>query len=170
MRKLRLLLLVSVTAIGALGVVFVRGMRRKSPAVINVVRRVSRSTKPLVLKSAGTPGSNTSVVRHVGRNTGRSYETPVVAVRTDDGFAIALPYGPNTDWLQNVLAGGGAEILFDGKTYTVDAPQVVPMEAVGHWFAAKEQRMHRQFTVDEALRVHDAGALAERRGEAHVAP
>ena len=153
MRKLRWVLLVLVSALVTLGVVFVRGMRRKSPAVINAVRRVGRSTRPLALKSAGTPGSNTSVVRHVGRATGRSYETPVVAVRTDDGFAIALPYGASTDWVKNVMAAGGAEIVSDGDTYKVDTPRIVPMSEPGRWFAAKEQRMHRQFAVGEALQV-----------------
>ena len=67
--------------------------------------------RPLAMKSSGTPGGNASVVRHVGRKTGRPFETPVKAVATDDGFVIALPYGRNTDWLKNVLASGSATIL-----------------------------------------------------------
>jgi hypothetical protein len=46
------------------------------------------------------------VIHHVGRTTGARYETPVVARPTDDGFAIALPYGTGADWLQNVLGQG----------------------------------------------------------------
>src|SRR3954471_17773050 len=168
MRKLRLMLLVFVTAIATLGVVFVRGMRKKSPGVINAVRRLSRSTKPLVLKTAGTQGSNTSVVRHVGRRSGQSYDTPVVAAKTDDGFAIALPYGTNTDWLKNVLAARGAEVVVGGETHRVDAPEVVSMSAVGQWFAPKEQRMHRQFNVDQALRVRRVEADAEHRDGTRV--
>jgi len=70
----------------ATGIVFVAGMRAKSPLVLDTVRRTSRAMKPLALKSAGMPGANASVIRHVGRRTGRAYETPVGAVATDDGF------------------------------------------------------------------------------------
>ena len=103
-----------VITVGVIGVVFVVGMRSKSPVVLNAVRRTGRKMKPLVLKTAGTPGASASVVRHVGRTSGNAYETPVVAVATDGGFVIALPYGPNTDWLKNVLASGSATIVHEG--------------------------------------------------------
>ena len=40
--------------VAAIGIVFVVGMRRKSAAVINPVRRLSRAAKALPLKTAGT--------------------------------------------------------------------------------------------------------------------
>jgi deazaflavin-dependent oxidoreductase (nitroreductase family) len=140
-------------ALAAVGVVFVAGMRAKSPLVLDAVRRTSRSTKPLVLKTAGTPGGPASVVRHTGRKTGQAYETPVGAVATDDGFVIALPYGSNTDWLKNVLAAGSATIVDNGSTYHVEQPEVVPMDAVQHHFTPMDQRLHRWFAVDQCLRV-----------------
>ena len=68
------------------------------------LRRLTQATRPLAMRSAGTEKSNTSVVRHVGRRSGRTYETPVVAVEHDDNFLIAIPYGERTDWAKNVLA------------------------------------------------------------------
>ena len=65
------------------------------------LRQLTKITRPLALRSAGKQGSSTSVVRHVGRKTGRSYETPVVAVEHDGSVYIALPYGERTDWLKN---------------------------------------------------------------------
>jgi deazaflavin-dependent oxidoreductase (nitroreductase family) len=97
------------------------------------------------------------VIRHVGRTTGRTYETPVGAVATADGFVIALPYGANTDWLKNVLASGSATIVDEGSTYDVDRPQVVPMAAAGHHFSPRDQRAHRMFGVDDCLRVRRVG-------------
>jgi hypothetical protein len=73
-------------ALAAVGIIFMVGMRTKSPLVLNAVRRMSRATKPLAMKSAGTPGAYASVIRHVGRTTGRPYETPVSALATDDGL------------------------------------------------------------------------------------
>lgn len=143
--------------LAAVGIVFVGGMRAKSPAVLDTVRRTGRAVKPLVLRSAGTPGASASVIRHVGRTTGRPFETPVGAVATDDGFVIALPYGPNTDWLKNVLASGTATIVDDGNTYRVDRPEVVPIAVGDPYFPAQDQRAHRLFLVEDCLRVRQVG-------------
>ena len=138
------------------GIVFLAGMRAKSPPVLNTVRKMGRATKPLVLGSAGTPGAYASVVRHTGRTSGRTYETPVVAQATDDGFVIALPYGANTDWLKNVLASGSATIVDEGDAHEVDQPELADTATVGHLFPAQEQRTHRLFNVDDFLVVRRA--------------
>ena len=118
------------------------------------LRRLTQATRPLAMRSAGTEKSNTSIVRHVGRRSGRTYETPVVAVEHDDGFLIALPYGERTDWMKNVLAGGKADVVTHGRTYGVDQPQVIPMTEATRYFGPKEQRLHRRFAVNTCLRVH----------------
>jgi deazaflavin-dependent oxidoreductase (nitroreductase family) len=143
-------------ALAVIGITFLAGMRAKTPVVLNTVRRTGRATKPFVLKSSGTPGGIASVIRHVGRTTGRPYETPVQAVVTDDGFVIALPYGPNTDWLKNVLANQSATVVHEGNTYDVDQPKVVPMSVAAPRFAPKDQRTHRLFRVEQALLVRQA--------------
>lgn len=159
MRPRRVFFAAAVVVVVA-AVTFVGGMRRKSRLVLDAVRRVSRAMKPLVLRSAGSAGASAAVVRHVGRVSGRPYETPVVAMPTDDGFVVALPYGGNTDWLKNVMAAGSATITHDGSEYTVDSPEVVPIDDVERFFAAKEQRAHRRFAVRDALRVRTAGKVA----------
>lgn len=93
------------------------------------------------------------MIRHVGRTSGRPYETPASAVATDDGFVIALPYGPNTDWLKNVLASGSAVIVHEGNTYRVHRPEMVPMSDAAHFFPPEDQRTHRRFRVEECLLV-----------------
>jgi deazaflavin-dependent oxidoreductase (nitroreductase family) len=117
---------------------------------------LTRATRPLALRSAGTAGSKTSVVRHVGRRSGRAYETPVVAVEHDDSLWIALPYGDRTDWLKNIIASGSAVVVMHGRTYGVDRPEVVPITDATAFFGPREQRMHRQFRVGSALRLHRA--------------
>jgi deazaflavin-dependent oxidoreductase (nitroreductase family) len=141
----------------ATGIVFVAGMRTKSPLVLDTVRRTGRAMRPLALKSAGTPGAYASVIRHVGRTTGRAYETPVGAVAIDDGFVIALPYGPNTDWLKNVVASGSATIVDEGSTHDVDRPEVLPMAEADHYFSRQDRRAHGVFGVDQCLRVRRLG-------------
>jgi deazaflavin-dependent oxidoreductase (nitroreductase family) len=123
-------------------------------SIQNALRLFTRVMRPLALRSAGKEGSSTSVVRHVGRRSGRTYETPVIAAQHGDSFLIALPYGERTDWLKNVLDKGSAAIVANGHTYEVDRPQVIPMAEATTYFRPRERRMHRQFHVDSALRVH----------------
>jgi deazaflavin-dependent oxidoreductase (nitroreductase family) len=122
-------------------------------SIQNSLRLFTRAMRPLALRSAGKEGSNTAVVRHVGRRSGRTYSTPVIAVKHDDSFLIALPYGKRTDWLKNVLNKGRATIVTNGHSYEVDRPEVIPMAEATRYFRPREQRMHRQFHVDAALQV-----------------
>lgn len=138
----------------AIALVYVLGMRAKSPLVLNPLIRLQRAfINPKQMRSAGTPGSYASVILHRGRVSGRSFETPVGAVATDDGFVIALVYGPRTQWLQNVLAAGSATIVHDGQTYRVDQPRLVAMAEVAARFTAGDQQGFRVLGVDQALRV-----------------
>lgn len=50
-----------------------------------------------------------AIVTHVGRRSGRRYETPLMLFRRDDVIVIAMTYGPDTDWAKNVLAAGGCD-------------------------------------------------------------
>jgi len=153
MRNALLITAALILCLTVVGVVFVVGMRRKSPLVLTAVRRSGRAVKPLVLRSAGTASSPTAVVEHIGRTSGRRYETPVVAAPTDGGFVIALPYGPETDWLKNVFAAGHATIRFGGERHDVEHPDLVDLQQVDDQFAQKEQRLHRRFQVRDAVMV-----------------
>ena len=120
----------------------------------SALRRLTQVTRPLAMRKAGTIGSSTSFIRHVGRATGRTYDTPIVAVEHDDEFLIALPYAQRTDWMKNVLADGRATIVSHGQTYEVDHPRIVSMSEATSHFAAKEQALHRRFGVESCLRLH----------------
>jgi deazaflavin-dependent oxidoreductase (nitroreductase family) len=139
------------SVVAAIVVVFVVGMRKRSPVVIDAVRRVSRATKRFPLKSAGRSRAYTSVVRHVGRTSGREYQTPVHAVATAEGFVVALPYGSDSDWVKNVRAHGSAVIIHDGSEYRVDHPVLAPLRAAEDSFSPRDRQAHRLFGVTECL-------------------
>jgi deazaflavin-dependent oxidoreductase (nitroreductase family) len=150
--------------------VYVVGMRRKSPTVVNAVRRLSRATKALPLRTAGGGDAYASVVRHIGRTSSKSYETPVHVVAIDDGFAIALPYGSSSDWVKNVLARGSAVIVHGDRTYPVDQPRIVPLAEATNYFTPGDRLAHRLFGVQECLIVRSAeerprAAEAERSSQ-----
>ncbi len=162
----------------AIALVYVLGMRTKSPLVLSPLIRLQRAIiNPKQMRSAGTPGAYASVIRHRGRVSGRSHETPVGAVATDDGFVIALVYGSRTQWLQNVLAAGSATIVHEGQVYGVDQPELVPMQEVATRFTGGDQQGFRWLAVDQALRVRrvepeGAGTRVTdaARGEGAVGP
>jgi deazaflavin-dependent oxidoreductase (nitroreductase family) len=156
-RAIATLVVALLVVLVVLGTVFLVGMRTNARPVLRAVRRFNRAfVNPHAMKKAGTPGVRASIVRHVGRTSGRTYETPVEAFATDDGFLVALPYGPDTDWLKNVLASGSATIVDDGSTYLVDQPQLVPTAVAAPDLPANEQRTLRLFAVEQCLRVRRA--------------
>jgi len=68
-----------------------------------------------------------SLVRHVGRKSGRTYETPIIIQPTDGGFMVELTYGDKVDWYRNVLAAGGCVLRYKGVDHVVTA--IEPVEA-----------------------------------------
>ena len=79
-------------------------------------RTMNRVTRPLARLGVGP----WSLVRHVGRRSGRVYETPLLIARAGDGFMIELTYGPGVDWYRNIVAAGGCVIVHAGVEYRSD--------------------------------------------------
>jgi len=89
-------------------------MRQVNRVVLN---RVTRQLAPWM------PGLG--VVVHRGRTSGRQYRTPVnVFPRPGDRYVLALTYGADTDWVKNVIAAGGCELLTRGAHIELTAPRL----------------------------------------------
>jgi deazaflavin-dependent oxidoreductase (nitroreductase family) len=65
------------------------------------------------------------VIIHVGRRTHRRYRTPVLLFRRGDHVVIALTYGRESQWVQNVLAQGGCELETMGRTIQLTGPRII---------------------------------------------
>jgi deazaflavin-dependent oxidoreductase (nitroreductase family) len=73
------------------------------------------------------------ILEHVGRKSGKPYRTPLNVFTTDEGIAVLLTYGPDRDWLKNVVAADGARLKRYGKTVGIEQPRVVSKaEAATH--------------------------------------
>ncbi|HVR32446.1 MAG TPA: nitroreductase family deazaflavin-dependent oxidoreductase [Acidimicrobiia bacterium] len=124
---------------------------------LSAIRRLNRRvTNPRVMKTAGGPGASASVIRHVGRISGKSYETPVGVTEAGDDLLITLPYGTTADWLKNVRAVGSAEMVHDGRTFRVGQPEVVPAAEVACHQTRQERLSQRLYGVDFVLRLRRA--------------
>lgn len=141
-------------ALCATAVVYVVGMRSKSPAVKRAARAFHHTIGNRVqMRSAGRPGSYASIIRHRGRTTGREYKTPVWAARTEDGFVIGIVYGSRTDWLRNLLASGSASIVHQGRKYAVSEPQIVPAGSATRYLPPAIRHAQRLVGVDRYVRI-----------------
>jgi len=65
-----------------------------------------------------------AVVTHVGRQSGRTYQTPVNMFRDGERYVIALTYGADTQWVKNVMAAGGCEVHTNGATVRLCEPRI----------------------------------------------
>jgi deazaflavin-dependent oxidoreductase (nitroreductase family) len=90
-----------------------RTVRRWNKAGLN---RVTRHIAPWA------PGFG--VVVHRGRRSGRRYQTPVNVFPVGNGYVFALTYGPDTDWVKNVLAAGGCELHTRGHVIQLVSPRL----------------------------------------------
>ena len=64
------------------------------------------------------------LVAHRGRKSGKSYRTPVNVFVRDNSYVFALTYGPQADWVRNVQAAGGCELLTRRTTVQLTAPRI----------------------------------------------
>ena len=88
---------------------------------------LKHTLNPLTRRVARSSRGPFSIVRHVGRRSGKQYETPIIVGIIDDGFVIELTYGPDVDWYKNVLAAGGCTLIWHGKDYVID--KLEPLDA-----------------------------------------
>lgn len=128
------------------------------PGVTAIRRFNRRFMNRRQMKTAGQPGAYAAVIRHVGRKSGTSYETPVGVVETEQGLIIALPYGTSPDWLKNVLAAGSAEVVHEGRISRVEDPEVVPATEVTAHTSRGGLFLQRLYGVDQALRLRKVHA------------
>jgi len=72
-----------------------------------------------------------TMVVHTGRRSGKAYRTPVMASVHGDEIVFPLLYGPESDWVQNLLAAGQAEVIRTGRTRPIDSLRLVAKADAG---------------------------------------
>jgi deazaflavin-dependent oxidoreductase (nitroreductase family) len=64
------------------------------------------------------------VIEHIGRRSSNVRQTPLNAFRrAKDRWIVALTYGPEVQWGQNVLAAGRCRMLVQGRWIELTAPR-----------------------------------------------
>lgn len=107
-------------------------------------------------RMAGSRYWYTALLRHTGRRSGKSYATPLMAMRASDGFLIALPYGTNVDWLRNVQAAGRAPLQLRSRVYEVADPVIVDPATALPQLSAAMRNIMRWFDVKSYVKLTHA--------------
>lgn len=94
-------------------------------AIPRFVRPITQHlVNPVTRRVAGRlPGF--AILSVVGRKTGRTYSIPMNIFRRGDRYALALTYGSDVHWVQNVLAAGRVDARTMGRTIHLVDPRLV---------------------------------------------
>lgn len=88
---------------------------------------IQRRLNPWTLELARAGRGPFSLVRHVGRKSGKTFETPVILGETPGGLVAELTYGTGVNWYRNIVAGGG-EVLHRRRWYRIDAVEPLAVD------------------------------------------
>ncbi|MCR2764546.1 nitroreductase family deazaflavin-dependent oxidoreductase [Microbacterium sp. zg.B48] len=100
-------------------------MGRVKTAYLHVL---NRTLNPIALGLAKRGRGPFSVIRSVGRRSGRTFETPVILAESSDGLVAELTYGDRVNWYRNILHGGG-HVIHRGRTYRIVSVEPLSAEA-----------------------------------------
>jgi len=103
------------------------------------------------------------VIHHVGRSTGRPFQTPLEAIAVDDGFVVTLVYGSRSDWVRNVLAAGSARLETDGTFVDLVEPEIIDADEAYALLQAGTKKPPRLLRIDEFLRMRTSPNSAMQR-------
>ncbi|MFE5568098.1 MULTISPECIES: nitroreductase/quinone reductase family protein [Amycolatopsis] len=70
-------------------------------------------------------GGKYPVLIHVGRTSGKTHHTPLDAHPVDGGYLFVPVYGPDADWVRNILAAREARLRIDGREVALARPRLV---------------------------------------------
>jgi deazaflavin-dependent oxidoreductase (nitroreductase family) len=136
---------------------------RHRPRLGGLFLTVARATSGLTRPLAGKRWNPVfSVVRHTGRRSGKTFETPVAARRVADGFVLALAFGSGANWYRNLVTADGGVIRWRGVDYAVGAPEPIGVEEALATFNAVQRAGLRAADIDGYIRVPDAAERPAR--------
>ena len=93
------------------------------------------------------------VLIHTGRTSGRTYETPLDAHAVDGGYIFIVMYGAESDWVQNILAAGTAQLRIEGSTIDLTSPKIVAHDEAWRELGGKAKPPAKFLNVTEYLRL-----------------
>lgn len=91
------------------------------------------------------------VLEHIGRSSGRKFQTPLDAHKVEGGYVFILVYGPESDWVQNILSSGSAQLKKDGEQVHLTDPRLMKGTEAWPLLGADTDRPPGFMKVDDFL-------------------
>ncbi len=126
-----------------------------------IIRFNKQTLNPTTLKIAGGRSSVYAAIKHIGRRSGRTYTTPVVAKSLGDGFVIPLPYGSRVDWCQNALAAGTCTLTLNDQEYALERPEIIQQSQALKAFPPGSRVLYPLGGLKEYLWLHQRKEVSE---------
>ena len=121
------------------------------------IRNATRAFNPIGRALAGHRWFKLyGLLVHRGRASGKEYRTPLVVRPVDGGFVIPMPFGESTQWAKNLFAAGSGQIVWNGRTYEVDAPELIDQAEAAPSFSASQRAAVDRIGLGSFLRVRIA--------------
>ena len=99
-----------------------------------------------------------AIIRHVGRRSGKPYETVIWVWPLGEGFVIALTYGESVDWYRNMLAAGGGTLLWHKRVYIVGKPEPIDAKTALPAFPAAFRPIFRRAGMQDFVWMRSSGS------------
>ena len=117
---------------------------------------IKRTLNPLTLWMAHRGFGPFSLVRHQGRKSGATFETPLILARVPDGFIAELTYGTGVNWYRNIVAAGHGIIVWHGREYPIDRIEPYPTDAGRRAFGVPASWLLTLLRRSEFRMLHEA--------------
>jgi deazaflavin-dependent oxidoreductase (nitroreductase family) len=98
-----------------------------------------------------------AIIHHVGRRSGKPYETVIWVWPLGEGFVIALTYGPKVDWYRNLLAAGGGTMSWHRRVYAVEKPEPIDVNTALPAFPAVLRPIFRRVGMQDFVWMKSSG-------------
>ncbi|MDO5498297.1 MAG: nitroreductase family deazaflavin-dependent oxidoreductase [Propionibacteriaceae bacterium] len=95
-------------------------MPNRSNAAQRIIWLVKNTINRVAIPTARRGIGPFSLIRHVGRKSGRHYETPVLLAELPGYLVLELTYGERVDWFRNISRMDTFEVVHRGKVVTID--------------------------------------------------
>jgi deazaflavin-dependent oxidoreductase (nitroreductase family) len=119
---------------------------------------VRRFANPLVMAFglAGGRRSLWGVMEVPGRRSGVVRRTPVVPHVIGDTVLIPMSYGPEVDWVKNVIAAGGGTLRYKRRDFRLADPRLVSFGSAAARLPQRLAASYERMRVDAFLELRVA--------------
>jgi deazaflavin-dependent oxidoreductase (nitroreductase family) len=90
---------------------------------------VKHFVNPILRNLAHSSRGPFALLRHIGRQSGKRYEIPIMVWPVSDGFIIALTYGAQVDWLRNLQAARQGTLRWHQREFAFQRPEFIGEQA-----------------------------------------